>query len=91
MDNTASEMTDIYLTKLVRYWLNKASPGSRRESIYYTQTDIDEYSWVFFVEHFLKLPGFNADDYTDKQGNLCAHICCDILYGLTESLFNKPL
>lgn len=84
-------MTDAELIKIVRDWWNNASPGARRESIYYTQADIDEYSWVFFVEHFLKLPGFKADDYTDEQGDLCAHICCDILYGLTESLFNKLL
>lgn len=84
-------MTDIDLTKLVRDWWNNASPDARRESIYYTQTDIDEYSWVFFVEHCLKLLRFNADDYTDEQGDFCKHVCCDILYGLTESLFNNTL
>ena len=86
-----TKMSDKELTKLVRDWWNKASTDDRRWSIYYTQHDIDEYSWVFFVEHFLKLPGFKADDYTDEQGDLCAHICCDILCKLTEPLFNKPL
>jgi len=87
-----TKMSDNELTKLVSdWWNNKASPNDRRWSIYYTQCDIDDYSWVYFVENFLKLPGFNSNDYDADQADYCAHICCDILGKLTEPLFNKPL
>lgn len=84
-------MTDTKLKQIVRLWWNNASADARRWSIYYSQYDIDEYSWVFFVEHFLKLPGFNAEDYTDEQGDFCKHVCCDILKDLTAPLFAKSL
>ena len=86
-----TKMSDKELTKLVRDWWNKASTDDRRWSIYYTQCDIDDYSWVWFVERFIKLPGFNSNDYDADQSDYCAHICCDILGKLTEPLFNKPL
>lgn len=85
-------MSDDELKRIVReWWNNKASPDDRRCSIYYTQHDIDDYSWVWFVENFLKLPGFNSNDYDAEQSDFCAHVCCDILGKLTERFFTKNL
>ena len=86
-----TNMTDEELTNIVRKWWNGTTSETRRCAIYYTQKDIDDYSWVFFVEHFLKLPGFNSNDYEEEQSDFCAHVCCDILGKLTEPLFNKSL
>ena len=86
-----TKMSDEELTQLVRDWWNAADEDDRRWSIYYSQTDIDDYSWVWFIQMMLKIPGYDCNHISNEQREFCRHICCDILGKLTEPLFNKSL
>jgi len=83
-------MTDTEITELIRKWWNAADDFTRRWAIYYSMDDIDEYNYIWFVARNLEIPGFDPENYTDKQMDFCCHVC-DILKDMTSKLISQSL